>query len=273
MSMQAADTSVRTSITVEAPIARAFSMFTDGIGSWWPPENHILQAELAEMVFEPHVGGHIYDRAWTEASRAGRGCWRTSRRAAWCSAGTSIHAGRSRRTRRKPARLRCASPPKAPSGPVSSSSTAISIVTARAGSRCVTPSDRRTGGACSRSPMPWRRPDTATQITSGLPAQSRERARPVKRARSRRQVVATNSRAARPDATRAAAARSASSRARRSSPQARRRRAARSWRSASRVCSQRGHRQTTDGSWPARQSGRGMSDSGSRARRRRVARL
>ncbi len=61
MSMQAADTSVRTSITVEAPIARAFSMFTDGIGSWWPPENHILQAELAEMVFEPHVGGHIYD--------------------------------------------------------------------------------------------------------------------------------------------------------------------------------------------------------------------
>jgi uncharacterized protein YndB with AHSA1/START domain len=62
MSMQAADTSVRTSITVEAPIARAFSMFTDGIGSWWPPENHILQAELAEMVFEPRVGGHIYDR-------------------------------------------------------------------------------------------------------------------------------------------------------------------------------------------------------------------
>jgi uncharacterized protein YndB with AHSA1/START domain len=62
MTMQAAETSVRTSITVEASIARAFSMFTDGIGSWWPPENHILQAELAKMVFEPREGGHIYDR-------------------------------------------------------------------------------------------------------------------------------------------------------------------------------------------------------------------
>jgi uncharacterized protein YndB with AHSA1/START domain len=30
--------------------------------SWWPPEHHILQAELAEMVFEPHVGGFVYDR-------------------------------------------------------------------------------------------------------------------------------------------------------------------------------------------------------------------
>jgi len=62
MSTQTADTSVRTSITVEAPIDRAFAMFTDGIGTWWPPENHILEAELAEMVFEPRVGGHIYDR-------------------------------------------------------------------------------------------------------------------------------------------------------------------------------------------------------------------
>jgi uncharacterized protein YndB with AHSA1/START domain len=62
MTMPAADTSVRTSIVVEGPIERAFSMFTDGIGSWWPPEHHILEAELAEMVFEPREGGHVYDR-------------------------------------------------------------------------------------------------------------------------------------------------------------------------------------------------------------------
>ncbi len=31
------------------------------MGSWWPEKNHILEAELAEMVFEPRVGGHIYD--------------------------------------------------------------------------------------------------------------------------------------------------------------------------------------------------------------------
>ncbi|HEY4398697.1 MAG TPA: SRPBCC family protein [Acidimicrobiia bacterium] len=62
MTMQATDTSVRASIVVDAPIERAFSVFTDGIASWWPPEHHILQSDLAEMVFEPHVGGHVYDR-------------------------------------------------------------------------------------------------------------------------------------------------------------------------------------------------------------------
>jgi uncharacterized protein YndB with AHSA1/START domain len=60
--MQATDTAARTSIVVDAPIERAFSVFTTDIGSWWPPGHHILQAELAEMVFEPHEGGHIYDR-------------------------------------------------------------------------------------------------------------------------------------------------------------------------------------------------------------------
>ena len=63
MTTQAADTSVHTSIVVDAPVERAFKVFTDDIGSWWPPEHHILQGELAEMVFEPRAGGHVYDRA------------------------------------------------------------------------------------------------------------------------------------------------------------------------------------------------------------------
>lgn len=62
MTTQATDTAVRTSITVDAPQDRAFDVFTKGIGTWWPPEHHILQAELAEMVFEPRVGGNVYDR-------------------------------------------------------------------------------------------------------------------------------------------------------------------------------------------------------------------
>jgi uncharacterized protein YndB with AHSA1/START domain len=62
MSTQIAPTAVRSSIVVDAPIERAFSVFTDGIGSWWPPEHHVLQAELAEMVFEPRQGGYVYDR-------------------------------------------------------------------------------------------------------------------------------------------------------------------------------------------------------------------
>jgi uncharacterized protein YndB with AHSA1/START domain len=59
---QMSETAVRSSVTVEAPIERAFSVFTEGIGTWWPETHHILEAELAEMVFEPRVGGNIYDR-------------------------------------------------------------------------------------------------------------------------------------------------------------------------------------------------------------------
>jgi uncharacterized protein YndB with AHSA1/START domain len=62
MSMQAADTSIGTSIVVEAPPERAFTVFTEEIGSWWNPDHHLLDGELAEMVFEPRVGGHVYDR-------------------------------------------------------------------------------------------------------------------------------------------------------------------------------------------------------------------
>ncbi|HET6953820.1 MAG TPA: SRPBCC family protein [Acidimicrobiales bacterium] len=62
MSTQVNETSVQTSIVVEAPPERAFAVFTEDIGSWWHPDHHILQAELAEMVFEPRVGGHVIDR-------------------------------------------------------------------------------------------------------------------------------------------------------------------------------------------------------------------
>jgi uncharacterized protein YndB with AHSA1/START domain len=63
MSTPAADTSVRTSIVVEVPLARAFSVFTNGIGSWWSSDHHILEGDDIELVFEPRVGGHVYDRA------------------------------------------------------------------------------------------------------------------------------------------------------------------------------------------------------------------
>jgi uncharacterized protein YndB with AHSA1/START domain len=62
MSTQAAETSVRASIVVEAPIERAFSVFTKDFGSFKPPEHNILAVEIAETVFEPRVGGHLYDR-------------------------------------------------------------------------------------------------------------------------------------------------------------------------------------------------------------------
>jgi uncharacterized protein YndB with AHSA1/START domain len=62
MSTQASATSVRNSIVVEAPIERAFSVFTEGFGSFKPPEHNMLPVDIEETVFETHVGGHIYDR-------------------------------------------------------------------------------------------------------------------------------------------------------------------------------------------------------------------
>jgi uncharacterized protein YndB with AHSA1/START domain len=62
MTPAATDTAVTASIHVGVPPERAFEVFTADIGSWWNPDHHILQGELAEMVFEPRVGGSIYDR-------------------------------------------------------------------------------------------------------------------------------------------------------------------------------------------------------------------
>ena len=61
-SLPATGETVRASIVVDVPQERAFSVFTDDMASWWNPDHHIIEAPLAEMVIEPRVGGHIYDR-------------------------------------------------------------------------------------------------------------------------------------------------------------------------------------------------------------------
>jgi uncharacterized protein YndB with AHSA1/START domain len=60
---QAADTVVRKVVVVNAPIERAFSVFTDRFGDFKPREHNLLGAPITQTTFEPHVGGHIYDRA------------------------------------------------------------------------------------------------------------------------------------------------------------------------------------------------------------------
>ena len=54
---------VRNQIVVNAPIARAFAVFTERFGDFKPAEHNLLAAPIAETVFEPRVGGHVYDRA------------------------------------------------------------------------------------------------------------------------------------------------------------------------------------------------------------------
>jgi uncharacterized protein YndB with AHSA1/START domain len=56
------EASVRMQIVVEAPIERAFQVFTEDFGSFKPPEHNLLDVEIAETVFEPREGGHLYDR-------------------------------------------------------------------------------------------------------------------------------------------------------------------------------------------------------------------
>ena len=48
--------------TVAVPIDEAFRVFTGSINSWWPHQFHIGQADVDEVVLEPHENGRWYER-------------------------------------------------------------------------------------------------------------------------------------------------------------------------------------------------------------------
>ena len=62
MTTQAQATSVRSEIVVDAPIERAFAVFIEQFDRIKPREHNLLGVDIAETVFEPRVGGNIYDR-------------------------------------------------------------------------------------------------------------------------------------------------------------------------------------------------------------------
>ena len=62
MSQQPTTTAVTHSVVVEAPIDKAFKVFTEDFGRFKPAEHNMLGVEIAETVFEPRVGGCLYDR-------------------------------------------------------------------------------------------------------------------------------------------------------------------------------------------------------------------
>jgi uncharacterized protein YndB with AHSA1/START domain len=62
MTTPAEATSIRHVIVVEAPIERAFSVFTKDFGSFKPPEHNMLGVDIAETIFELREGGHVFDR-------------------------------------------------------------------------------------------------------------------------------------------------------------------------------------------------------------------
>lgn len=53
---------VRQTVTVAAPVERAFDVFVARFDEVKPHDHNLLAVPIAETVFEPRVGGHIYDR-------------------------------------------------------------------------------------------------------------------------------------------------------------------------------------------------------------------
>ena len=52
---------VRKSITVDAPVEKAFEVFTEGFGRWWPVSYSIGKSALKSAVIEPRAGGRWYE--------------------------------------------------------------------------------------------------------------------------------------------------------------------------------------------------------------------
>ena len=84
MNTNVAVTSVKQSIVVEAPIERAFKVFTEEFGNFKPPEHNMLGVEIAETVFEFGSAGTFMTEAPMAANATGRACWPTNRRTGCC---------------------------------------------------------------------------------------------------------------------------------------------------------------------------------------------
>lgn len=54
--------SVKKTVIVNAPPARAFKVFTERMGAWWPHQNSIGQAAIVDVIIEPGEGGRWYER-------------------------------------------------------------------------------------------------------------------------------------------------------------------------------------------------------------------
>jgi uncharacterized protein YndB with AHSA1/START domain len=62
MTAQAEQTAIKTEVVVDAPVDRAFRVFTEQFDRIKPREHNMLAVDIAESVFEPHAGGRVYDR-------------------------------------------------------------------------------------------------------------------------------------------------------------------------------------------------------------------
>ena len=82
-------------MVVDASPEEAFEAFTRRFGDFKPKEHNMLAAHR-RTVFEPHVGGHIDDRAVDGSECRWARILAYEPPAEWYSAGTSARSGRSR---------------------------------------------------------------------------------------------------------------------------------------------------------------------------------
>src|SRR4051812_50033605 len=62
MATPATATSVRNDVVVNAPVERAFAVFTEQMDRIKPREHNMLGVDIEETVFEQRAGGRIYER-------------------------------------------------------------------------------------------------------------------------------------------------------------------------------------------------------------------
>lgn len=61
--VSARDLSVRKFVTVKAPRAVAFEVFTARMATWWPmPSHHVGRSDCADVVVEPRISGRWFER-------------------------------------------------------------------------------------------------------------------------------------------------------------------------------------------------------------------
>jgi uncharacterized protein YndB with AHSA1/START domain len=64
VSQQTSELVLVKTIEVEAPVAEAFRLYTEGIATWWPFATHSVEEDDVEtVVFDGREGGRIYERA------------------------------------------------------------------------------------------------------------------------------------------------------------------------------------------------------------------
>jgi uncharacterized protein YndB with AHSA1/START domain len=143
-------------VTLAVPVERAFAVFTGSVNAWWPHQYHIGQAEVAEVVLEPGVGGRWFERG-VDGSECDWGrvrVWEPPTRLVftWQINGSWQFDPDPERASEIEARFTASGPEQS----LSRSSTATSNAS-RAGRRSATRSPVAAAGRCCStvSPRPW----------------------------------------------------------------------------------------------------------------------